>query len=410
MPSCDQRVMALGFSAVLLSVAAGLAAGQGPKSVPAADGLLRAELSLLGRTATVAYSPLRADDAVHRDILSAAPGPASARLRIARLVTTGPLRVGISTEEIGKPAAKPDPGGIKYDLWLTGTTDGWQLQLTDVATEAAGTAEPPSAASIVAQTPLSRQTATTNSPTLIAALVPETGDSARLVLRWGKYEAATAVAFPPQSAAAKGAANTPPPNVTTNRTHDEDLSVMSRFLLLAVRNETAIGLTNGARLSVSFPRTPLAGERPPATAGGGRGSKGLSVDGPDFARLSTTPAGAVVLLTSAPVPRVKIDAPLRFGKTTIATHNLGPGFPGSYGLWLKRVGSGWRLVFNNEPDAWGSQYDAKFDAAEIDLAHSDGHDASRPFAMAITSTAPDRGRLIIIWGPHEWTADFVVAG
>ena len=24
-------------------------------------------------------------------------------------------------------------------------------------------------------------------------------------------------------------------------------------------------------------------------------------------------------------------------------------------------------------------------------------------------TAADRGRLVIIWGPHEWTADFNVA-
>ena len=161
---------------------------------------------------------------------------------------------------------------------------------------------------------------------------------------------------------------------------------------------------------MSFQRTPLAGERSTAAAGSLQSSKGLPVDGPDFKRVDATPAGAVVLLTAAPVPRLKIDAPLRFGKTVIATHNLGPGFPGSYGLWLKRVGSGWRLVFNNEPDAWGSQYDAKFDAAEIDVDRSDGHDTSRPFAIAIVPTAPDRGRLIILWGPHEWTADFVVAG
>ena len=54
----------------------------------------------------------------------------------------------------------------------------------------------------------------------------------------------------------------------------------------------------------------------------------------------------------------------------IATGNQVVGFPGSYGLWLKRVGSGWRLVFNNEPDAWGSQHDPKFDAAEIDLSRT----------------------------------------
>jgi hypothetical protein len=398
MPSCHQRVMALGFGGCLLCVGVGLASGQGPK--PAVDGLLRSELSLLGRTATVAYSPLRADDGAQRDLLSAAPASGAVRVRVGQLTTTGPLRIG--AEEIGKPTTKPDPGGMRYDLWLTRPNEGWQLQLTNIASE------PAAAAAIVVQTPLTRTATAAASPTFVAALLPERGDTARLVLRWGNYEAATEVAFPEQPLP-KGAGSTPP-NTTTNRAHDEDLSVMSRFLLLAVRNETAIGLPGGARLSVSFPRTPLTGERAGAAAGGLQTSKGLPVDGPDFKRLDATPSGAVVLLTAAPVPRLKIDAPMRFGKTVIATHNLGPGFPGSYGLWLKRLGNGWRLVFNNEPDAWGSQYDAKFDAAEITLDHSDGHDASRPFAVAITPTAPDRGRLLIVWGPHEWTAEFVVAG
>ena len=66
-------------------------------------------------------------------------------------------------------------------------------------------------------------------------------------------------------------------------------------------------------------------------------------------------------------------------------------------------------MFNNEPDAWGSQHDPKSDAAEIELSHSEGHAAARPFAVALVPTATDRGRLVIIWGPHEWTADFAVA-
>jgi DUF2911 family protein len=80
-----------------------------------------------------------------------------------------------------------------------------------------------------------------------------------------------------------------------------------------------------------------------------------------------------------------------------------------YGIWLKRVGSGWHLVFNNEPDAWGSQHDRKFDVAEIELTHSQGAEASRPFGVALEPIAADRGRLVILWGPHEWSADFVVA-
>ncbi len=120
------------------------------------------------------------------------------------------------------------------------------------------------------------------------------------------------------------------------------------------------------------------------------------------------PDGDIVMLTESSVPRLRIEEPLRFGKVLIATGNQVVSFPGSYGIWLKRAGTGWRLVFNNEPDAWGSQHDPKFDAAEIELSHSDGHVAARPFAVALVPNAPDRGRLVIIWGPHEWTADFVV--
>jgi len=189
-----------------------------------------------------------------------------------------------------------------------------------------------------------------------------------------------------------------------NRTHDEDTSVLSRARLLAQRNETGLVLASGRRLSVSFQRSFAKGERG-AEGGGGR-TRGLPVDGPDFQALSSARDGAVMMLTQSAVPRVAIESPLRFGSRTLPVGNLVPQFPGSYGLWLKRAGSGWRFVFNNEPDAWGSQHDPKFDAAEIEVTHSEGGDASRPFAVALVPTAVDRGRLVVIWGPHEWSADF----
>jgi hypothetical protein len=43
------------------------------------------------------------------------------------------------------------------------------------------------------------------------------------------------------------------------------------------------------------------------------------------------------------------------------------------------------------------------------LTYSGGHVASRPFAVALVPTGLDRGRLAIIWGPHEWTAEFGLA-
>lgn len=395
----NHRVLALSVSAFVLSLIAGVATEQAPvkPAPPSADGLLHSEVSLVARTATVTYDPaLKANDAAHRGVLSATAGPANTRVRVAQLQTTGSLRIG--TLAVGKL----DPAGTRYDLWLKGVNDGWELEVTDVAKPAA--AEPPT---VVGQVALSRQAGTVASPTLVAALIPENGNTARLVLRWGPYEATTDVQFtdpPRRFRLPEGLAS-----VTTNRRHDEEDSRVNRALMLAQRNETAFVLAKGQRLSVSFQKTLGPGERIQENGGGVR-TRGLPVDGPDFAGLMQTPDGAVVLLTESAVPRLRNDVPLRFGKTTLAIGNQTPGFSGSYGIWLKRAGNGWRLVFNNEPDVWGSQRNPTFDAVEIELKHSEGHAASRPFAVGIEPTAANHGRLVIVWGPHEWSADFVISG
>lgn len=368
----------------------------GKTAPPARDGLVGSELSLAAHTATVAFAPaLRAGDSANRSLFISSPGSSTARVRVAQLETNGSLRMG--TLALGKD----DPAGLRYELWLEGTPERWQLQVTNLPKPA--TADP---RSVVGHVALSRRAGAVVSPTFAAALMPVTGDTGRLVLLWGEYEADAEVQFtdPPRRRQTENAR----PNVPTNRTHDEDTSALSRARLLAQRNETALVVPKGARLSVSFARSFARPER--SAAGAAATSVGLGVDGPDFARLMSTADGAIVQLTESAVPRLRIEAPLRFGKTTVRTGNQGPGFPGSYGIWLKRVGNGWRLVLNDEADAWGSQHDPKFDAAEIALTHSEGHPASRPFAVALVPTGADRGRLLILWGPHEWTADFVVAG
>ena len=360
----------------------------------------RSELALAGRTAILAFPPdLKATDPAHKLLLSATPRTSAGRVRLGQLETTGSLRIG--TVDLSGPkapvapepatAATQGPVSVRHNLWLEGADEGWQLQVTD-ANEA-----------LVGRLALARQGTAPASPTMVASLVPEDIAVGRLVIRWGEYLAVTDVQFINPSGRRPEENRTA--NETINRRHDEDTSALSRVRLLAQRNETAMVLPKGPRLSISFQRTLARGER----AEGNRTSRGLRVDGPDFARLTTTPTGSVVMLAESPVPRLRTERALRFGKTVIATGNQVVGFPGSYGLWLKRVGSGWRLVFNNEPDAWGSQHDPKFDAAEVDLSYSDGHAAARPFAVALMPGGADRGRLAIMWGPHEWTADFAVA-
>jgi hypothetical protein len=320
--------------------------------------------------------------------LSASPG--APRVHVGTIEANAALRIG------SIDLARPERGSSRHELWLKTARNGWSLEIT--APESAN--ERP-----VGETTLTR-TAAARSPGLTLALLPELGSTARLLLRWGEFEAATdvVVAAPPRSQRVN---QTSRPNTTINRSHTEDTSALSRTRLLAQRNETAMVLTSGERLSASFQRSFGAGER--AAGGGTPRTRGLPADGPDFARLASTPDGAVVMLTEAAVPRLRIERALRFGATDVAVSNQVPNSPGSYGLWLKRAGGGWKLVFNHEPDAWGSQHDPKFDAAEVPLQHSDGHPPSRPFAIGLEPLGAERGRLLIVWGPHEWSTDFSVA-
>jgi hypothetical protein len=391
---CRPRRVSSGASVSLVAIALAslvfpAATQQAP---PGTDGLVRSELSLGGRTATLAYSAeLQASDPAHEPLLSAAT--TDARVRVAQLYTTGDLRIGEVDVPGPDPAARATPQGpasAGYELWLVTASGGWRLEI------ASGDRVIGAAATLV-RGPLAPA-----APRFVAALVPEAGAAARMVLSWGGYQASAPVQF--LNPLRRRTDENRVPNVTTNRAHDEDTSALSRARLLAQRNETAFVHPNGQRVSVSFQRTFAKGERP----AGSVDSRGLGVEGPDFARLMQTPDGAVVMLTEASVPRLRTETTLRFGGTTVGTGNQSPGFPGSYGLWIKKAGDGWRLIFNHEADAWGSQHNPKFDAGDAPLTYSGGHAADRPFAVALVPTGLDRGRLVISWGPHEWVAEFVV--
>ena len=137
--------------------------------------------------------------------------------------------------------------------------------------------------------------------------------------------------------------------------------------------------------------------------------KDVSAEHDDFAAIGSVADGEVVRLTEAAVTRLRTDVPLRFGRVMVPTDNLAPGFPGSYALWLKRVGTGWRLVLNHEADSWGTQHDPEFDAAEIELTYSQGGLSTRPLGATLVPTSERGGRVVIHWGGHQWTADFVIA-
>lgn len=149
----------------------------------------------------------------------------------------------------------------------------------------------------------------------------------------------------------------------------------------------------------------------------------LLTTGPDYPGVEAAKDGQVVVLTESAPPKLKTDLSLMFGDALVKTENVAKDYPGVYGLWLKRVGEGWHLVFNEKADAWGTMHDPASDAAEIEVEYS--HDAEAAKTIAALRDDPEGkgasikaileadgdagGTLRIEWGAHAWTAAFKVA-
>ncbi len=370
----------------LVAIAAGACIGTlgpapafGQASVDTDAGQVRTQLTLTSRPVSVSYAPaLRAGEPLYAALLSGEPGAGTDAVRVGRLEGHRSLGIG---------SRRPDPddppeAGPSYDLWLMRDAGGWAL---DART--AGGGDQVGAATSV-RVPLEHVTSESVAETFAAGLIPSGASRGRILLRWGAHvwaadfdfvDLPAAPSTPPRSGAGPG----------SSLTRDSDTSARARAeaLGLGQRDETALVTPAGARIQVLFHRA-------------------LEADGPDYPAVASAEDGDVVQLTQGAAIRLRTEVSLQFGALSVPTGNLAPGFPGAYSLWLKRVGAEWRLVFNHEADVWGTQRDPAFDEGEISLAHTQTGDADRPLGVAIMPTGPDRGRLVIHWGPHEWGADF----
>jgi hypothetical protein len=383
------RLQTLAAGVFALGLAVATSAQAPAKSPDKSDGLIHTELSLMGRTASVSFAPdLQASNPSHSGLFSFG-SQVSGRVRIGELQTNGVLRIGDFS--IGKPAPAP----LRFDLFLEMAGGGsWQLDVVSAAFDVQGS---------VATIPLSRERNAVKSPTLIASLVPVARDTGQLVLTWNDVKATAGIQFQEVQIPNNAGRQVAP----VNRKHDDE-NVAARATMLFQLNETALVDAAGSRVSVTFARTFPKGSQAQSAAGTTQRA-GLVADGPDFARLMSTRDGAVVELTEAPALRLSTDRAVRSGQVVLRPGNQASGFPGAYSLWLKRAGSGWRLVFNQEPDVWGSQRDPKSDVGEVALRYSKSGDPSRPLLVTLVPTAADRWRMVLAWGPHEWAADFAAA-
>ena len=431
MSSTKSGLLACGLGACLLAPVAAGAQQSSADSAPA--DVVRTELTLSLRPVAVSFEPgLDAGDPVYGELLTANGSASSTRVRVGEIEAMPRLRIGTLDGSQPGGSESPDPATKTLELWLARTAGGWSVDLRgnpdadrdetddggEDGREAGADADTAGRdTTVIGQVALARAAAGMQEA-FSAALVP-TGESAgQLVLRWRDHRWAADFSFadPPEPDEGEEGDTSDPAeesddanasvgesegeeseedegprvaNETESLRFDSDTSAGARFLRLAERHESAVELPGDERLAVLFWQE-------------------QSVDLADFAGIESLADGEVLRLTRAAVIRIRNETPLSFGDVTLPTGNLAPGFAGSYGLWLKRRGDGWRLVFNHEADSWGTQHDPAFDAAEIDLAYSqDGLDA-RPLGAALVPATADAGRLVIHWGAHQWAADYTI--
>lgn len=373
----DLLVLALGVCLVTPTVVLTRQSGEATT-----DPSVESRLTLGFRPVTLVYSPtLSAADGPHDALLSArdaAPG----RVRVGQLRAHPLLRIGTLdgselSDDNESGEGTPQRRGRRYDLWLTRVATGWTLEAHRLASD------DETAAMLVGTIPLTHAATSDAVDAMSAALVPTSDDTGQLVLSWGRHRWTADYDFadPPANRGQGGG------GADGRRDFDSDTSAIALAVTLAERHESAMVLPDESRISVLFWQT-------------------LNTDHDDFTGIALAEEGDIVRLTQAAVLRLRTEIPLQFGSVAVPTDNLAPDFPGSYGLWLKRVDNGWRLVFNNEPDAWGTQHNAEHDAAEVDLTYSRSGQSTRPLGATLIPTGEGRGKLVIHWGLHEWSADF----
>ena len=302
---CPALILGLGLVSSCLTGAVAHAQRVTPSAE--GDGLVHVALTLEAQGISVRYPPdLSVDDRDHDAILSGAVG---SRVGVGTLEGHRALRIGSIAPDVEVGVAAEDaspPTSPGYTLWLVRNAQGWELEA-----QSSGNGD-------VETIPLSHRATETSAMRFTASIHATAAAGGALSLRWGPHVWRTDFRFdarPPRP---------PRPRVSgrgTARQADTDTTDLVRRTTLGERNESALVLPDGARISMLY-------------------RQGVGIEDEDYPRLATTGDGEVLRLVRAPVLRLKTDVSLRFGQTDVPVGNLAPGYAGAYGVWLRRVGPG----------------------------------------------------------------------
>ncbi len=143
-------------------------------------------------------------------------------------------------------------------------------------------------------------------------------------------------------------------------------------------------------------------------------TRALPADDGEYRAVTTLVPGAPLRLLRSPVIKLTTTTALVFPghahePVTLPVGNVAANYLGAYGVWLRRNDSGWELVFNDQADAWGSQYDPDTVRSVVPASYT-RHPGGTSALKGSLEGGTDEALLRIEWGEHQWTAAFHVAG
>jgi len=125
----------------------------------------------------------------------------------------------------------------------------------------------------------------------------------------------------------------------------------------------------------------------------------------DYDLFQNVKTGDVFKFAGSRATKLFTDTDLVFGNETVKAHNFSENYPGVYSLWLKRTDKGWNLVFNEQPDIWGTQHKAEFDIAEVALDAMTLDEVVTEFIVKLEQNGGG-GKLNLAWGNTQWSTPF----
>lgn len=125
-----------------------------------------------------------------------------------------------------------------------------------------------------------------------------------------------------------------------------------------------------------------------------------STQGPGYQRMTQGVAdGFIWRLGKNAATRLETNAKLKFGETVLEA--------GEYGLWARRSGDHWDLIFNKHARVWGIPYRADGEIASVPMSAAKAASASELLTITIDATG-NGGTVNVHWGDEVGSVPFEV--